>query len=478
MKLPRFMIAAPASGSGKTLVTCGLLQAFVNRGIKTASFKCGPDYIDPMFHTKVIGVPSRNLDTFFVSGDTVRYLFGRQAMNAHLSVMEGVMGFYDGAAGITREASSWELADETDTPVILVVNARGMSLSVIPLIRGFLTFYPDPADSGGERNPYDSHIRGVILNQVSASIYPELKQKIEEFLPVRVYGYVPKAGDCVIGSRHLGLVTPGEIHGFQDKLQRLAHLFETTVDIDGILELADGAADLNVRMPESLRSLKPVCPAAEKLRIAVARDESFCFYYEDNLELLREAGAELVPFSPLHDAYLPEGIRGLLLGGGYPELYAGRLSENTEMLRQIRSAIQKNMPYLAECGGFMYLHAEMEDVDGRSWPMADVFPGRVRKTDRLSRFGYIQLCANRSQIFGDAGCCIRAHEFHYFDSTDNGDAFHAEKPYRNRGWECMNADENHAAGFPHLYYYSNPEFAERFVRCCAESAYHKDISTA
>jgi len=503
MKLPRIMIAAPASGSGKTLVTCGLLQAFVNRGKKTVSFKCGPDYIDPMFHTKVIGIPSRNLDTFFVSGDMVRYLFGRQAAGADISVMEGVMGFYDGVAGVTPVASSWELADETETPVILVVNAKGMSLSVIPLIQGFLSFCPSLAPSGAHQyKPFDSHIRGVILNQVSASVYPGLKQKIEESLPVRVLGYVPKAEDCVIASRHLGLVTPDEIRDFQHKLRRLAEIFETTLDIDGILRLAGEAAELDAAIPENLHRQMEIagrvtdeaagepCGIPERggssvkqkskemlsggrrfrdrtIRIAVARDEAFCFYYEDNLDLLRQFGAELVFFSPLHDRHLPEQMQGLLIGGGYPELYAQQLSENTDMLRQIKTAIQNGIPYLAECGGFMYLHAAMEDMSGRIWPMAGIFPGAVRKTDHLSRFGYISLRANRPQIFGDAGCGIRAHEFHYFESSDNGDAFHAEKPYRNRRWECMLAGENFAAGFPHLYYYSNPEFAERFVRQCA-----------
>ncbi|MCD7865794.1 MAG: cobyrinate a,c-diamide synthase [Clostridiales bacterium] len=467
MKCPRFMIAAPASGSGKTLVTCGLLQAFVNRGMKTASFKCGPDYIDPMFHTKIIGIPSRNLDTFFVPGDVVRYLFCRHAAAADISVMEGVMGFYDGVGGVTPGASSWELADETDTPVILVVNAKGMSLSVVSLIQGFLSFCPYPAQrDGGKNKLFDSHIRGVILNQVSASVYPALKQKIEELLPVRVFGYVPVMEDCVIDSRHLGLVTPGEIRGFREKLQKLAEVFERTLDIDGMLRLAKEAADLDAAIPEHLFKH---C-VNRVTRIAVARDEVFCFYYEDNLDLLRQFGAEPVFFSPLHDHKLPEQVQGLLLGGGYPELYAEQLSENTDMLLQIKTAIQKKIPYLAECGGFMYLHTSMEDMDGRSWPMAGVFSGHVRKTDRLGRFGYLTLRANRPQIFGSPGCSIRAHEFHYFDSSDNGNAFYAEKPYGNRSWECMLAGENFAAGFPHLYYYSNPEFAERFVRKCAEFA--------
>ncbi len=571
MHLPRIMLAAPQSGSGKTLVTCGLLQALVNRGMETASFKCGPDYIDPMFHTKVIGTQSRNLDTFFASSQMVRYLFGRQAAKAEISVMEGVMGFYDGVAGITTEASSWELADVTDTPVMLVVNAKGMSLSVIPLIKGFLEFRPgangDAIDSGkalsddgalsvvGEKNfalkrnlledltvQFSSHIRGVILNQTSPSMYLELKREIERVLPVQVLGYVPRVEDCVIESRHLGLVTPDELDGFRKKLNRLAGILEDTLDIDGILKLAESASDLDCSMPMEVKrvtldrdrsmpmeaeriALERDCSLSfgagrtapeetcsvprgrgkffrdivtdmnscmerggqeasaagsgqsdgeSRVKIAVARDEVFCFYYEDNLDLLRELGAELILFSPLHDSALPERVQGILLGGGYPELYAEQLSGNTAMLASIRTAIERGVPYLAECGGFMYLHETMEDMQGHSWPVAGVIHGHVRKTDRLVRFGYITLTANEPQIFGEAGCSIRAHEFHYFDSTDNGDSFHAQKPGRKRNWECMLSGEHFAAGFPHLYYYSNPEFAARFVEKCRNGKRSED----
>lgn len=454
MKLPRVMLAAPASGSGKTLITCGLLQALVNRQLNTASFKCGPDYIDPMFHRAVIGTPSRNLDTFFVDKEMAGYLFARQASGADVSIMEGVMGYYDGVAGITACASSYDLADATDTPVILVVNARGMSLSVVPFVKGFLEYKED------------SHIRGVILNQVSSSMYSELKQLIEKELPVKVCGYVPRVSDCVIESRHLGLVTPGEIENLKDRLQKLAGILEETLDIDGILALAENASDLNCDRPRKLADVLYRRKSSKKIRIGVARDEAFCFYYEDNLELLQELGAELVSFSPLHDDCLPEGINGLLFGGGYPELYAEGLSRNTRMISAVREMLADGMPYLAECGGFMYLHETMEDMNGKSWPMAGEIPGHVRRTDKLGRFGYIELTANRPQVLSDVGGRIRGHEFHYFDSSNNGDAFHAQKPYRKRNWDCMVADEHSAAGFPHLYYYANPEFAANFVDAC------------
>ncbi|MCD8152230.1 MAG: cobyrinate a,c-diamide synthase [Clostridiales bacterium] len=507
MRYPRFMIAAPASGSGKTLITCGILQALVNRKWKPASFKCGPDYIDPLFHTKVIGTPSRNLDTFFTPTQTVRYLFGRQAAQADVSVMEGVMGFYDGVGGVTAQASSWELADVTDTPVILVINAKGMSLSAVPLIQGFLEFCPQGERAAGTE--HNSHIQGVILNQISPAVYPGLKETIEAALPVQVFGYVPRVEDCVIESRHLGLVTPDEIAGLRDKLNKLAEVLEKTLDLDAILQMASEAPDLDCAMPsdvreavktyrvsvgesrtgagnacelseteeENTRGVSETMPPEKKLRIAVARDEAFCFYYEDNLELLRTFGAELIFFSPVHDKELPSNIQGLLLGGGYPELYAGQLSANDFMLASIRRAVRAGLPYLAECGGFLYLHDTMEDMQGKIWPMAGIIHGHVCRTDRLTRFGYVTLTANRPQIFGESGCSIRAHEFHYFDSSENGDAFHARKPGSGRSWDCMVAGDCFAAGFPHLYYYSNPEFAARFLRQCRLTASQTPVSS-
>lgn len=448
--LPRVMIAAASSGSGKTLITCGILQAFVNRGLKTASFKCGPDYIDPMFHTKIIGTESRNLDTFFTDGDTTRYLFARTAAGADLSVMEGVMGYYDGMGMDSFEASSYELAKTTGTPVVLVVNCRGMSRSVLPVIAGFVNYR---ADSG---------IKGVILNQAPDSLYPQMKKQIEEEIDVKVLGYVPYVKNLIIESRHLGLVSPDEIEDYERKLNGLAEIFETTIDLDGILELAGDVESLAYRAPVIQKvSGKPV--------IAVARDEAFCFYYKDNLEMLKETGAELIDFSPLRDEQLPEGIDGLLLGGGYPELFASGLSGNGSMRRSIRDAIAGGLPCMAECGGFMYLHDTMEDMEGRQFPMAGVIKGTAYRTSRLKRFGYIRLRSNRDQMVLDKGGMAAGHEFHYFDSTSNGDSFTAMKPDRDKSWDCIHGDADLAAGFPHLYYYSNPDVPFRFLQRCLEA---------
>lgn len=452
MRLPRIMLAAPASGSGKTLITCGLLQLLINRGKKAAAFKCGPDYIDPMFHRKVIGTPSKNLDTFFTDENRTRYLFGKEARKADISVLEGVMGFYDGVGGITTEASSYELAKVTDTPVILVVNAKGMSLSVIPLIKGFLQY----------KN--DSHIQGVILNQTTKMTYQLLKEKVQQELEIPVLGYVPKCPELVIESRHLGLVTPEEIAGLREKLQKLAELLEETLEIDKILELAESASKLQWEAPDFERwKLKNEGQAP---RIGVTRDEAFCFLYQDNLELLEEMGAELVEFSPLHDEKLPDNLEGLLLCGGYPELYAKQLSRNSSMRKQIKEAILQGIPYLAECGGFLYLLEELEDMEGKKYSMAGALKGQVYRTEKLGRFGYVSLSTAKTGQLLEKGEEIKAHEFHYFDTSNNGADYHAKKPHGKREWDCMHSGEHYAAGFPHLYYYSNPEFAFRFLQQC------------
>ena len=462
MKQPRFMLAAPSSGSGKTMITCGILQILKNRGYRVSSFKCGPDYIDPMFHTKVLGTISRNLDTFFTGEEMTRCLFAKTAQQTDLSVIEGVMGYYDGLGGIRTKASSYDLARVTDTPVILIVNAKGMSLSILAQIKGFLDYQKD------------SKIKGVILNQTSEMTCRMLTPKIESELGICVFGYVPKIADWHLESRHLGLVLPDEISDLREQMQRLADILEKTLDIESILQMAEGAKEMEDDMPKSLKQLF-ADPHVQKIRtqrpqIAVAKDEAFCFLYEDNLKLLEELGAEITFFSPLHNAKVPENADGLLLPGGYPELFAAGLSENSEMLASIRSCEKKAIPILAECGGFMYLHQEMQDMEGKTYPMAGVINAVAYRTEKLGRFGYITLDLNEEQAearnIWQQGFPVRAHEFHYFDSTDPGSACLAKKPAGKRSWSCSYAKDGCLMGFPHLYYYSNPMFAFRFLENC------------
>ena len=443
-KIRRIMIAAPKSGSGKTTITCALLQILKERGENVSSCKCGPDYIDPMFHRQVLGVPARNLDTFFTGEAQTRKLFLRDRSDGELVVMEGVMGLYDGLGGIREEGSSYHLAKVTQTPIILVVDAKGMGKSVIPLIAGFLAY--DEAHL----------IKGVILNRMSAAYYEILKPIAEQELGITVLGFFPENKTLQIASRHLGLLLPNELEDLRGQIQIAAQKLKETVDILGLLQIAENLEPLAADICE--REKQPV----EKTRIAVARDEAFCFYYEENLRMLAQAGAELVFFSPIHDTALPEDIHGLLLGGGYPEIYAKQLSENVSMRTAVREAVLSGIPTVAECGGFLYLHTMLTDREGRSYPMAGVLSGKCFDTGKLVRFGYIEL-EEKSGHFLPQGSRIRGHEFHYYDSEDNGADCTAYKPTTGRNYACIHAGENHWYGFSHLYYPSCPEFAEKFV---------------
>lgn len=459
MRIPRLMLTAGSSGSGKTLVTCGILQVLKNRGIKTSSFKCGPDYIDPMFHTQVIGTPSRNLDTFFTDPRRTIFLLGKNCADSEIAIMEGVMGYYDGIGGISVKASAYDLATATETPVVLIVNGKGMSVSMAAQIKGFLEYKKD------------SRIKGVILNQISPMLYPRMKTFLEKELNIKVLGYVPVVKDCVIESRHLGLVLPEEIQGLKEKLSKLADILEETLEIEELLKLADQALDLSI--PEDLSEEdKAFSFHTEKnIRIGVAKDEAFCFFYEDNFRLLKEMGAELVWFSPIHDLKLPRNLDGLLLYGGYPELYGAALEKNRSMREEIKAVIDGKMPCMAECGGFMYLHENMEGIDGKVYQMTGVIPGKVVSTNKLTRFGYITLKKQKEtkKIFGETDLgMIPAHEFHYFDSDHCGDAFWASKPLSNRGWTCIHGTETMLAGFPHFYYYGNPKVPKAFLKKCEE----------
>ncbi len=451
MHTSRILLAGTNSGCGKTTVTCAVLQALANRGIRIGAFKCGPDYIDPMFHSRIIGAKSSNLDLFFFKDNTFRYLLAKNSEQCEVSIMEGVMGFYDGAGLNTPYASSYDLAQKTDTPVVLVVNGKGLSLSVLAIIQGFAQLYPD------------SHIRGVILNQCTPMTYPALAEAIREHFggQIQPLGYLPAMPECTLESRHLGLVTAAEVENLREKTQKLALQAEKSLDLDGILALSQSAPDLICDSVPLLRFDTPV-------RIAVARDRAFCFYYEDSLEALQEMGAELVPFSPLSDPRLPEDIHGLYLGGGYPELYKEALSQNKSMLASVHAALSAGLPCIAECGGFMYLNAA---IDGT--PMVGFLPGTCFDTGRLTRFGYVTLTAAQDNLLCSAGQSIAAHEFHHWDCTENGSGFSARKP-SGKSWDCVAATDTLYAGFPHFHFYANPQFAENFYHACLKEKSRHD----
>ena len=435
MKAPRLIMAAPRSGSGKTVLTISLMTALLKMGLKVSAFKCGPDYIDPMYHKKILGIDSRNLDLFFTDEETTRGLFLRNN-TSDISVIEGVMGLYDGLGGISENASTYHLAKTLKSPVILVLDTKGMSTSVVAEAAGFISMDEEKL------------IRGIILNNMNSGIFPGIKELIENKLKVPVLGYFPKQKECDISSRYLGLSLPDEISDLKEKTNKAAEDFSKTVDINKLIEIANNAEEINssFHFPEKQKTAT---------RIAVARDEAFNFYYRDNLDLLENLGAELVFFSPVHDKKLPENIGGLLLGGGYPEFCARELSENKSMINSIKAAIGNGLPFWTECGGFIYLHEELETKDG-NFKLCGIIKGRCIQTEKLVRFGYITLNEIKT----------KGHEFHYFDSDSNGDFCTAEKPMSQKQWKCCHTINGGLQGYPHLYYPSNIEYARKIVDTC------------
>ena len=446
----QFLLAAPRSGSGKTTMTCALLMALKRRGCAPCAFKSGPDYIDPMFHRAVLGVESRNLDLFFSAPETVRTLYAKGAAGHGAAVCEGAMGFYDGLGGVSDRASAWHLADTLDLPVLLVVEPKGQSLTLAAELKGLNSF----------RTP--SHIAGILLNNCTARMHALLAPMLEKETGLPVLGFLPKLPEAVIGSRHLGLYTAAEVENLQQKLALLADAAEEHIDWPRLLALCE-------KEPPAL-TVQPETPPA-RVRIAVAQDEAFCFTYAETLEAFRDAGAEVVFFSPLRDTALPENIGGLYLPGGYPELHARELSENTSLLREIKRKIESGLPTAAECGGFLYLGQSLTDAEGQSWPMAGVLPGEAKDAGRLVRFGYAALSADSDSMLFRAGESFPIHEFHHWDSTANGTALAAKKPVGGAAWRCGFVNEHFYAGFPHLYWAGTP-LPQRFA--AAAENYRRD----
>ena len=433
------LISAMASGQGKTIFTCALMAALRRRGMEVAGFKCGPDYIDPMFHTQVLGVPSRNLDRFLQGEDGVRRSYFA-AGAADLALVEGAMGFYSGVGG-TDEASAYDLARLLRLPVVLSLRPGGSSLTLAAQVRGLMGFRAE------------SRIAALVLTCCKPGQYAHLAPILERETHLPVLGYLPPMEQARLPSRHLGLYTVGEVEDLQGRFDELGKQLERTVDLDRLLALAGGET------AEGRRSQ----PAPLSCTIAVARDEAFCFCYTDNLEALEAAGAGLAFFSPLRDK-APPAADGLYLVGGYPEVYARALSENRAMREAVRALVGAGLPTVAECGGFLYLQRALEDEEGAPWPMAGALEGAGFRTDRLQRFGYGELLPEGDSMLFRAGERVPFHEFHYWDCTQNGTDLLAQKPGGRRSWRCGIAGENLYAAFPHLHFGGEIPLAPRFVQ--------------
>lgn len=454
------MITAMHSGAGKTVMTCALMAALKNRGLQIQAFKYGPDYIDPMFHREVLGIPSRNLDLFLQGEEGVREAMA--CSGAGFGIVEGAMGYYDGIGGTDR-ASCWELARHFGIPAVLVLRPKGNGITLAAQVKGMLSFRPD------------SRICGLLLTDCTPRLAQYLQPILERETKLPVLGALPPMPEAEIPSRHLGLMTAGEIADLSERVKGLAKAAEKHLDIDRLLALAaiiqqereshsgrDGKTG-DTGQEGSLREREHKGNNPGSCRIAVARDEAFCFIYEENLDALRKAGAELCFFSPLRDAALPEAVSALYLPGGYPELYAARLSENAVLRSRISSAVLNGMPTVAECGGFLYLQQCLEDPDGTPFPMCGVLPGKGFRTTHLQRFGYLTLRAERDSLLFRSGETVPAHEFHYWESSEPGRDLTAEKANGKR-WHCAYTGDHLYAGFPHLHFGGEQPLAERFER--------------
>ncbi|MBI5656065.1 MAG: cobyrinate a,c-diamide synthase [Geobacter sp.] len=451
------IIAAPQSGSGKTTVTIGIMEVLKLRGLRVAPFKVGPDFIDPGYHRLVTGRPSINLDGWMCGPAFVRETFSLHAKDADIAVIEGVMGLFDGFGGRSEEGSTAQIAKLTGAPVVLVVNARGQARSVAAMVRGFASFDPDV------------RLAGVIFNNVGsdshARILREAMEAAEPSLPV--IGCIPADDRLDIPSRHLGLVTAEENRLPAHFLDHLVNVIKDSLDLGLLWSVADS--------PGPAAGTGPALPTAtgsEPVRIGVARDEAFCFVYEDNLRLLSAAGAEIVPFSPLRDETLPADLQGLYLPGGYPELFAGQLAANLSMKEAIALAAADGMPVYAECGGFMYLTEGLVPLQGpieATHRFVGVFPVTTRMLPRRKALGYREIELAGESIIGGPGMVARGHEFHYSEISEMPVGI--ERLFRvRRGSVELEMEgyrvRNCLGSYLHLHFGSCPGLAVCFVENC------------
>jgi cobyrinic acid a,c-diamide synthase len=453
---PRLVIAGTHSGVGKTSTVLGILGALRHRGMQVQGFKVGPDFIDPMYHREVTGAPSYNLDAWLMGREGVRRAYTRVAPTDGVSVIEGVMGMFDGRA-TGSEGSTAEVAAILQAPVLLVVDVGGMSRSAAALIQGYAHFDPTV------------RVAGVVLNRVGGPRHYQLvKRAIEEQAGVPVWGYLPWDDGLVLPERHLGLVPVGEDAAFRRVCAELGAAAERTIDVQAIIVAAHSAPALRIAQDAAMPA------TATTACIGVARDAAFNFYYDANLLWLRHWGAELVEFSPLDDPGLPAGVDGLYFGGGFPEVFAKGLAGNVSFIASLRHAHHAGMPVYAECGGLMYLVEAIHDSAGVRYPMVGLLPGVCRLTDRLQNFGYKEVLSLRDSVLGPAGWRTRGHEFHY--SVWEGRPTDASL-YRTRSSHGDARDEGYSvahltASYVHLHFDACPRVARSLVEHAAAFRRH------
>jgi len=454
--LPRLVIAAPHSHAGKTTITLALMAALSRRGLRVSPFKVGPDYIDPQLHRRAAGRASYNLDTFLVRSDGVQETFAHAIRDADIAIIEGVMGLFDGSSPTSRVGSTAEVATLLQAPIVLVVDASGMAASVGALVRGFRTYDPE------------AWVAGVILNRLGGEghyryLLPALAQE-----GIEVLGYLPKALDVEIPERHLGLLPASEEDRVTPLLDRLSDLVEQYIDLDRTLALAR-MAPAPIRTAERVDKIPPLA-GAPRVRVAWAQDEVFHFTYQENLDLLSAAGADIVMFSPLRDSALPQDIDAIWLGGGFPELYADALAANTSMRQAIWAGGANGLPIYAECGGFMYLCEWLANQQGQRYPQVGLISGGTRMTDRLQQFGYAEATFLHDTLLGPQGTTVRGHRFHYSVYEPGGSPpACAYRITRHRTGESHLEGFRHRnvlATYFHLHLGSQPQMANYFADFC------------
>jgi cobyrinic acid a,c-diamide synthase len=446
------IVAGSHSGVGKTTLTLGLLAAFQKRGLKVQGFKVGPDFIDPGHHARLTGLSSRNLDGWMLSERYNRAVFSKAMEGKDLGVVEGVMGLFDGYDGLTEAGSTAQMSKWIGAPVLLVVDASSMARSIAALVYGFAAF------------DKDLRLAAVIANRVGSSNHLRYLSEAMVSVPEVVFlGGLPRTQEIAIPERHLGLVTSDEYPYSGDLFDRLSVLVEDHLDLDAILDFAaPGVEPTGISLPE---------PDQSGVRLGVARDEAFCFYYQDNLDLLNHFGAELCFFSPIRDTRLPANLAGLYLGGGYPELYARQLQQNKGMRAEILAAAGKGMPMYAECGGFMYLTRSIQ-VNDLAFEMVGLYPFDTRMLPRRKALGYREVVLSKDSLLGPRGLTARGHEFHYSELTDEPREVPVVFQVNNREGRHVQTDgfmmHNVVAGYIHLHFGSNPDIAAHFVERCQE----------
>lgn len=447
----RFVLAGTGSGVGKTTFTIGIMRALMKRNLTVQGFKCGPDYIDPAYHTAVTKRSSRNIDSFMMAHDVVRDIVARASSDADVSIIEGVMGFYDGKSPLSNEGSAAHISELTNSPVILIVNAASMARSVAAIVKGF------------QQLDEKANIVGVIANQLGSISHFELvKTAIEAECQVPVIGYLLKGTVPTMPSRHLGLVPAIERGDLDTYFDELATAIEETVDLDQLLAITKAPA---IKADTSIFEKNEDAPTVQ---IAVAKDAAFNFYYEENLELLRANGAQLHFFSPLQNESVPSCAQGLYIGGGFPEEFAKALAENNVAKQSIREMIERGVPTLAECGGFMYLTESITNRAGETYSMLGVIPGQVKMQDKLAALGYREITGVQGNFLISEQEHAKGHEFHYsvYEGTHDTPAYFSKGRFRAQQEGYLKG--NVVAGYTHFHFASNPQLVRNWLQTCLE----------